>query len=131
MNDIHNCSHEDLHGELGEVPAVFSCSNSFELKNELTGKEIKNIILEFMGGVKKWAQENKYFIGHLKVFVKSEGDFNIWIATTGKEIDIKELSGQDEIDIKHIELDITLIVFGTDEKTLELKVLENLNKKFI
>ncbi|MHC6179930.1 hypothetical protein ACYUJ6_08740 [Clostridium sp. JNZ X4-2] len=152
MNDIHNgsfhhhdsgknsCnhhhhldndySHEDLYGESEEVPAVFSYSNSFEFRNELAGDEIKSIILEFIKDIKKWVQENKYFIGHLKVFVKSENDFNIWIATTGKKINVKELSGQDENNIKHIDLNMALIIFGTDEETLREMVLKNLDKKF-
>ncbi|CAB1244934.1 conserved hypothetical protein [Clostridiaceae bacterium BL-3] len=129
MNDIHRDHfHGIFYGRFKETPAVFSYSNSFEFKNEFTGDEIRDSILEFMNNVKKWVQKNKYFIGHLKVFAKSENNFNIWIATTGKKINVKELSGQDESNIKHIDLNITLIVFGTDEESLKSEALKNLNK---
>lgn len=136
-NHEHNCdcnrvhSHEELYGELKEVPAVFSYSDLFKFDKEVTGYEMKNCLVDLIESLRQWTLQNKYFVGHIKVFAESGKDFNIWISTTGKKINIKASDNEGSNNLKSITINITVIVFGTDEQTLKLVTLENLNKKFL
>lgn len=130
-NRDHDHSHEDLYGESKEVPAVFSYTTSFELNKEVTADELQNSLVNWIESLRQWALQNKYFIGHIKIFVESTKEFNLWISTTGKGINVK--TSEDNIDnnIKNININITAIIFGTDEKTLRSVTLESLNKNLL
>lgn len=124
----HNHSHEELYGEFQEVPAVFSHSTSFELDKEITGDKLRDALIDWVESLKLWVSDNKYFIGHIKVFVENEKGFNLWISTTGKKINIKA-SEEYQDNIESITINMTAIIFGTDEQTLRSVTLENLDKK--
>lgn len=125
----HNHSHEELYGELKEVPAVFSYSTSFQFDREVTGYELQNCLIDWIESLKQWVAHNKYFIGHIKVFVESNENFSLWISTTGKKINIKASEEQQNNNLKNITINMTAIIFGTDEQTVRSVTLENLNKK--
>lgn len=131
----HNCgcthdhSHEALYGELKEVPAVFSYSTSFELDKEVTGDELKSCLVDWVESLKLWVSDNKYFIGHIKIFAENEKGFNLWLSTTGKNINIKSSEKYQDNNIKNITINMTAIIFGTDEQTLRSITLENLDRR--
>lgn len=125
----HNHSHEKLYGELQEVPAVFSNSTSFEFDKEVTGYELQNCLVDWIESLTQWVLQNKYFIGHIKIFAESRENFNLWISTTGKKINIKTSEEYKDNNLKNITINMTAIIFGTDEQTLRSVTLENLNKR--
>lgn len=125
----HNHSHEELYGELQEVPAVFSHSTSFEFDKEVTGDKLKDCLVDWVESLKLWVSDNKYFIGHIKIFVENEKGFNLWLSTTGKKVNIKASGEYQDNNIKNITINMTAIIFGTDEQTLRSVTLGNLNKK--
>jgi hypothetical protein len=127
----HNHSHEELYGQLKEVPAIFSYSDSFQFDKEVTGYEVKNSLVDWIESLRQWALQNKYFIGHIKIFAENRKKFNIWISTTGKKINIKASDNEGNSKLESITINMTVIVFGIDEQTLKLVTLENLNKKFL
>ncbi|OAA82889.1 hypothetical protein [Clostridium ljungdahlii] len=129
----HHCdeNEEDLYGELNEVPAVFSYTESFELKKEAKGDKLQESFVHWIENLRKWSIENKHFIGHIKIFVKDEKDFNLWVATTGKKINVKTFSENNDYDIKNITVNMTAIVFGTDEETLKSVVLKKLDEELL
>jgi SHS2 domain-containing protein len=124
----HNHSNEELYGELQEVPAVFSHSTSFELDKEVTGDKLKDCLVDWVESLKLWVSDNKYFIGHIKVFVENKKGFNLWLSTTGKKVNIKASGEYQDNNIKNITINMTAIIFGTDEQTLRSVTLENLDK---
>lgn len=125
----HDHSHEELYGELQEIPAVFSHSTSFELDEEVTGTKLKDCLVDWIESVKLWVSENKYFIGHIKIFAESNEGFNIWLSTTGSKINIKTSEEYEKNNIKNITLNMTAIIFRAEEQALKSVMLENLNKK--
>lgn len=125
----HEHSHEELYGELQEIPAVFSHSVSFEFDKEVTGDKLKDYLVDWIESLKLWVSENKYFIGHIKVFAESNQGFNLWLSTTGSKINIKASNEYEKNNIKNITINMTAIVFLAKEQTLKSVMLENLNKK--
>ncbi|AKA67416.1 hypothetical protein [Clostridium scatologenes] len=124
----HEHSKEELYGELKEVPAVFSNTISLELNKEILVNELEKSLEAWIESLKKWVLENKYFIGHIKAFIEGGENFNVWIATTGKETNIKTSENHGYEKIKGITVNITAIVFGTDEKTLKFTTLKKLEE---
>jgi hypothetical protein len=124
----HNHSHDELYGELNEVPAVVSYSISFQFDKEVTAHEVQVSLVDWMERLKQWVLENKYFIGHIKIFAEGEKDFNLWISTTGKKINIIGSWDEDEKRIQSITMNMTVIIFGPNEQTLRAITLETLKK---
>ncbi|AWI06129.1 hypothetical protein [Clostridium drakei] len=127
-HQYHEHSKEELYGELKEVPAVFSNTISLELNKEILVNELQKSLEAWIESLKKWVLENKYFIGHIKAFIEGEENFNVWIATTGKKINIKTSENHEDEKVKSITVSITAIVFGTDEKTLKFTTLKKLEE---
>ncbi|MCH5139085.1 hypothetical protein JMF89_18140 [Clostridiaceae bacterium UIB06] len=127
----HDHSHEDLYGELQEIPAVFSHSVSFELDKEVPGNTLKDCLVDWIESLKLWVSDNKYFIGHIKIFAENNQGFNLWLSTTGNKINIKTSEEYEKNNIKNITINMTAIVFKADEQTLKSVMLENLNKKLL
>jgi hypothetical protein len=107
-----------------EVPAVFSHTTSFEFVREVSGDEVQERLEEWIEKIRQWVIENKYFIGHIKIFAESEKDLSLWISTTGKKINVKALKSKKDINIKGININMTAIVFRIDEQVLESVILE-------
>lgn len=128
---FHIHHEENLYGESKEVPAVFSYSTSFEFDKKITPHELQNSLMYWIESIKYWALQNKYFIGHIKIFVETAKKFNLWISTTGRNINIKTSEDNLDDDIKSININITVIIFGTDKQTLQSVTLENLNKSLL
>lgn len=127
-HQYHKYSKEELYGELKEVPAVFSNTISLELNKEILVNELQKSLEAWIESLKKWVLENKCFIGHIKAFIEGEENFNVWIATTGKKTNIKTSENHEDEKIKSITVNITAIVFGTDEKTLKFTTLKKLEE---
>lgn len=125
----HNHSKEELYGEVQEVPAVFSYSTSFEFDKDVKGYELQTCLVDCLEDLKQWVVQNKHFIGHIKIFAESGKNFSIWLSTTGKKINIKTSEDNQDDNIKNIIINMTAIVFGTDEQTLRSVTLENLKKR--
>ncbi|AKN31753.1 hypothetical protein Ccar_13125 [Clostridium carboxidivorans P7] len=124
----HEHSKEELYGELKEVPAVFSNIISLELNKEVSVNGLEKSLEAWIESLKNWVLENKYFIGHIKAFVEGEENFNVWIATTGKNTNIKTSKNHEDEKVKSITVNITAIVFGTDDKTLKFITLKKLEE---
>jgi hypothetical protein len=127
--NTHEHHKEELFGELQEIPTVFSWSKSFDFNTEVSGYELREGLVEWIEDLKKWVLQNKYFIGHIKIFVEGGKNFNFWISTTGKKINVKGSSDELVSNIKNITINITVIIFGPDEQTLRSITLENLYRK--
>lgn len=78
--------------------------------------------------LKQWVAQNNYSIGHIKVFAESGKDLSRWISTTGKTTNIKAIKYEENINIQRITINMTAIVFRTDEQTLKSVSLETLNR---
>ncbi|MBV7274237.1 hypothetical protein I6U48_15120 [Clostridium sp. PL3] len=131
-HDHHHCdhSHDELYGEKEELPAVFSYSTSLKFEKEINGSELQSCLIEWIESLKEWVLKNKYFIGHIKAFVEDENHhFKLWISTTGKNVNIKDNDNSKNDSIKTIAVNMTAIVFGTDERVLKKQALDILNKK--
>ena len=121
-----NYCKKDLYGQLQEVPAVFSHTTSFEFAEEVSEDKIQDGLKAWVEDLKQWALQNKYFIGHIKVFAESGKNLSLWISTTGKTTNIKALEDEKNSNIKEITINITAIVFRTDEQTLKSVSLKSL-----
>jgi hypothetical protein len=123
----NNCdhSHEHIHSDASENPAVFSSSIPVEFEKGITGKELTSRLIKLFNSLKQWSTENHYLIGHIKSYVEDGNNFKLWIATTGREINIKNLNEKNEI-IKNITINITAIIFGPDANSLRKIILDNL-----
>lgn len=126
---IHKHSHEELYGKSNEVPAVFSYSVSLKFDKEVTDYKLQTCLIEWIESLKQWALQNKYFIGHIKIFAEGGKDFSLWLSTTGKEINIKGSKDDQNSNIKNVTINMTAIIFGIDEQTLRSITLEILDRE--
>lgn len=127
----HHCdhSHDELYGEEEELPAVFSYSTSLKFEKEVNSSELQNCLIEWIESLKKWILENKYFIGHIKAFVEGgNNSFKLWISTTGKNVNIKQDNNSKNNSVKAITVNMTAIVFGSDQQVLKKQTLDILDK---
>ena len=136
MNEFHNhnhdsCNehHEHLHSAPDESPAVFSASLPITFDNEIPAKELISGLIKYFKTIKQWSNDNHCHIGHIKSFVEDGKNLKIWIATTGKDININGFDNDDkDIKVKTTTLHITAIIFGAEEDRLREIMLDNLKK---
>lgn len=126
-NSSHTCQHS--HENSNEHPGVFSHSLALQLEKGISGSELTNCLAAWVKDLLQWASENHYFIGHIKTFTSSESTLNLWLASTGKEVNINSSPGWQESIITSFNLNMTVIIFGPDKETLQKIALENLHKK--
>lgn len=122
-------ANEALFGQSDEIPAVFSHSVQIELDKEASEDEMKARFVEWVESLKQWAAQNKLFIGHIKIFAESEKGFNLWLSTTGKKTNIKGSNAGESYKMRVLTVSMTVIVFGTDEKSLRTVTMDDLNNK--
>lgn len=133
----HSCGHEhalehlnqELFGQAKEVPAVFSHSIQIELKKEVSGEELKALLIDWIEDLKQWISQNKYFIGHIKIFAENGKSFNIWLSTTGGKINEKHSPDILNYKVEHCTINMTVIVFGAHEQNLREVTLNSLNSR--
>ena len=126
----HNHSHEDHHDEIysaeQEKFTVFSESAVLHLNtDELT--VLREKLAEWMDGIKTWISENKFFLGHAKLFCEDEGGCSVWMSTTGTSVNIKT-SGESARLSGKLSISMALIVLGTDEHRLQNQALISLGR---
>lgn len=133
-NNQNNCnhSHEHIHSDPNETPTVFSTSISVEFESEITVKELISCLVNWFNSIKQWSSENHYLIGHIKSYIedaniKDNKNFNLWISTTGRDVNIKNVESGNE-KIKSITISFTAIIFGPDIETLDGTTLDSLQK---
>lgn len=114
----HEHDHKELFGQADEVPAVFSESMMIQFKEDVSGQEVKTCLASCIESLKQWASKNKCFIGHIKVFVEGEDCFSLWLSTTGKDINVTSSTRSESHKLNNCTVNITAIVFDTDEQTL-------------
>ena len=126
--DSHSHPHEELYGEVSEVPAVFSHSFLINFVQEISGEELDNRLIGWIDLLQQWLHQNKYLIGHIKVFIENEGNFNLWLSTTGSKINIQGSTQWQVSRVKSCTIHMTAIAFGITEAVLQKQTLENLEK---
>jgi hypothetical protein len=123
--------HQDLYGERGEVPAVFSHKTLLNLVQEVSGEELGGSLTDWIDHLQQWLHQHQHLIGHIKVFVENGGNFNLWISTTGNKINIKGSTEWQTSRVKSCTLNMTIIVFGIDEDSLQRQTLDYLKKSIV
>jgi hypothetical protein len=125
----HNCnhSHEHIHSDPNENPAVFSTTVSVEFEKEIAGKELTSGIIKWINELKHWSLENHYFIGHIKSYIEDGNNFKLWIATTGKDINANGGDGYNSA-IQKVTISITVIIYGPKIEALRMITLDILQK---
>lgn len=119
------CGHD--HGELyadpNETPSVFSHTLPYSFKGEVQGSKLEAALNNSLEKLKGWAAENKYLIGHIKLFADGGNDASLWLSTTGKNINKQSSPQWESSSLKGCTLHLTAIIFGTDLNALT-KVIE-------
>lgn len=82
---------EELFGESGEVPAVFSQVLPMEFSQEISGYNLCTYLTNWLVSLTRWASKNKCFIGHIKIFAEDGESFHLWLSTTGGKINVKKI----------------------------------------
>lgn len=120
-----NCGHD--HGELyadpNETPSVFSHTLPYSFKGEVPGSKLEAAFNNSLEKLKGWAAENKYLIGHIKLFADGGNDASLWLSTTGKNINKQSSPQWESSSLKGCTLHLTAIIFGTGLNALT-KVIE-------
>lgn len=128
---LHDQRHEHLHAAQGEEPAVCSFSKMLVFKSNIAGKDLSGALKRCLAELKQWVAENKFFIGHIKVFVEKDGKANLWLATTGKAINVTSAETWDYTEGTQYNLHMTAIVFGPREHVLQAIINEFINKHLL
>lgn len=124
----HEHCNETLFGEANEVPAVFSYKKSIQLNKGITGYELSVNLVDSFEAIKLWATQNKYFIGHIKLFIENgESNFDLWISTTGNKVNVKGSIEWEKSILKNCNLNMTAIIFGVEEYILRKIIIEKFN----
>lgn len=98
-------------------PAIFSESHGLVFQEKVSSEKIQQALSLWVEEIREWAKSNAYLVGHLKLFV--EGQENLWLSSTGRDINIKHSQGWSEWFTDRINLSVTAIVFGTSKEALE------------
>lgn len=68
--------------------------------------------------------QNKYFIGYIKIFAEGGKDLRLWISTTDKKINVIGQWDDHNNGIENITINMTVIIFASNEQTLRSITLE-------
>ncbi|MCR4435466.1 MAG: hypothetical protein QHH06_03135 [Clostridiales bacterium] len=127
----HDHSHDDLYAANGEEPTVFSHSIPVKFSKETSGKALTSALTACVESLQKWTAQNKYLVGHIKLFVEGKDGANLWLASTGKRVNIKGTADWEDSILSSCTIHMTAIIFGPDLKTLEKTVWDYLDKQDI
>ncbi|MGD0230391.1 MAG: hypothetical protein ABSC19_08535 [Syntrophorhabdales bacterium] len=117
------------HGHPDPEPSVYSHSLSARLDRTITGKELIARVTDCVNDLNLWAREHGVLVGHIKVFVEGEETLKVWIASTGREVNLNISAGCRGTRVGAFTLDMTAIMLGTDSQSLRAAVLETVNKR--
>lgn len=129
QDDEHLHNHGQLYADPDEVPAVFSQTFDVKLQKEFSLKEIKESLHSWLSDLQTKLKDENSFIGHLKAYAEYSPEESLWLSTTGDEISLKEIPEGRESSTSCFVLNITAIVYGTDEASLENVVMQELGNK--
>ena len=126
----HRPSTEELFHAPGESPAVYSISQPLVFPAAVLGSVFTLAMVQCMEGIRDWATQQKYLVGHIKVFIETAQKENLWLGTTGKRINIKASPGWDAALSDAFQVHFTAIVFGPGDAQLKLVVAEGIQREF-
>lgn len=131
----HHHHHDEEHPQRaqhpGEMPAIFSQTLTWKFTKEIPGQRLVQHLKDWVQELNLWSRENSYHVGHIKTFITSPPQLNLWLASTGWEINVKgEEKWQDEF-IGEVTVHVTAIVFGPQEQELKEVTLNNLKKQLV
>lgn len=97
-------------------PAIFSETHVLVFLEKVSSEKIQQALTQWVEEIREWAKGNAYLVGHIKLFV--EGQENLWLSSTGRNINIKHSQGWSEWFTDRVNLSVTAIIFGTSKKDL-------------
>ena len=97
-------------------PAIFSETHVLVFLEKVSSEKIQQALTLWVEEIREWAKGNAYLVGHIKIFV--EGQENLWLSSTGKNINIKHSKGWSAWLTDRVNLSVTAIIFGTSKKAL-------------
>jgi hypothetical protein len=110
---------KNIYGQKDEIPTVFSKIINIDFKQEIGFDELAKCLDKCVENIQKWAINNNYFIGHIKVFADLNEKNNVWISTTGDLVNVKKIFEGNIFNTKHCSLNFTAIIFGANEQNLK------------
>ena len=133
-DDHDSCGHkynrepgrQKLFGQVDEAPAIFSDTFEMDLEKEVKCDNLKALLTEWIEGLKEWAKKRKYYIGHIKAFIDSKDGYSLWLSTTGSGINVNDKHTNQSGAVSRCSISLTMIVFGTDKKTMQKAAVEQL-----
>jgi hypothetical protein len=109
-------------------PSVFSHSVTFQFDREIAGNEVITCLHDCLEDLNRWAYDNGCLVGHIKIFAENEEDLKLWVASTGREISVNKPIDCEGRRFRALCVNITAIIFGTDNESVRAVVLESLDK---
>jgi hypothetical protein len=129
MSETHEDSHRHDHEHNPEDPAVFSRTFSVGFKRYVPGSEVQSCLTDWIEDLQQWAKMNKYLIGHIKAFIESKDEMNLWLSGTGGKINAKSSPNWSEITSRAYKINLTAIIFGPKKQTLHEAAQERLKMR--
>ncbi|MBP1625673.1 MAG: hypothetical protein H6Q00_148 [Holophagaceae bacterium] len=125
----HQPSPDDLFHAPGESPAVYSTTRPVSCPRGVAGPDFTAAMTRCVEKVRDWAADHRHLVGHIKVFVENGKMENLWLASTGKGINLKTSEGWDAGISETFQLHFTAIVFGTDPDHLKTIALTHIDRE--
>jgi len=126
----HRPSTEELFHAPGESPAVHSMTQPIVFPAEVLGSAFTLALVRCVEGIRDWATQQKYLVGHIKVFVETAQKENLWLGTTGKRINLKASPGWDAAHSEVFQVHFTAIIFGPGDAQVKQVVAEWIQREF-
>ncbi|TGE37906.1 hypothetical protein E4K67_12000 [Desulfosporosinus fructosivorans] len=105
-------------------PAIFSETHQLLSLEMVSSEKIQQAFTRWVEEIRDWAKGNAYLVGHIKLFV--DGQENLWLSSTGKNINIKHSQGWSKWSTDRINLSVTAIIFGPAKEVLGEEARERL-----
>lgn len=131
--DHHDCCHSEekpRRKDPGEMPAIFSRSLEWNFTKEISGEQLVQQLSGWVEKLNQWTKEKSYHVGHIKSFITASSDLNLWLASTGREINVKGAQKWQGQRLQKFTMNLTAIIFGPREEELEEVILQGLNQVF-
>jgi len=125
----HYPSAEELFHAPGESPAVYSITRSVPFPQGVSGASFSEAMVRCVEGVRDWAVGRRYLVGHIKVFIENDRQDNLWLASTGKRINVQASEGWEGACSGAFQVHFTAIVFGPGQNDLEEFVATQLQRE--
>ncbi|MBP1627479.1 MAG: hypothetical protein H6Q00_1954 [Holophagaceae bacterium] len=127
----HHPSAEDLFHAPGESPAVYSITQAAQFPQVVAGTLVSAALVRCVEGIRDWAAHQRHLVGHIKVFVENENKDHLWLASTGKRINLQSSEGWEGASSANYQVHFTAIIFGPGQSHLEEVVAEHIQRELI